>query len=123
MEHNEQIIEKLLKLWYSLIGGDHHKDKDCWFFIQRDYCTYNQPLWGVSHHGYILGEYNESFDTFAKAQEGLIEFLAEACAKEIDSIRNNFDVYSPEKNADYCDAKLKELEKIILDQHFVVIKE
>jgi hypothetical protein len=123
MDHNEQIIEKLLKLWYSIIGGDHHKDRDCWFFIERDYCTYSEPSWSVKHHGYILGDYNESFDTFIKAQEGLIEFLGEACAKEIDNIRNNFDVYSPEKNSDYCDTKLKELEKIIIDQHFISVKE
>jgi hypothetical protein len=119
MDHNEQIIERLLKLWYSIIGGDHHKDRDCWFFIERDYCTYQKSSWSVRHAGYILGEYNESFETFVKAQEGLIEFLVEGCAQEIDNIRNNFDIYSPEKNADYCDAKLKQLEKIVIDQHYI----
>jgi hypothetical protein len=118
-EHNEQIIDRLLKLWYSLIGGDHHKDRDCWFFIEREYCTYEKPSWSVRHYGYILGDYTEAFETFEKAQEGLIELIAEACAKEIDSIRNNHDEYSPEKNAEYCDNKLKELEKIITDQHYI----
>jgi hypothetical protein len=118
-DNNEQIIERLLKLWYDLIGGDHHKDRDCWFFIERDYCTYQQPSWSVRHAGYILGDHNESFTSFLKAQEGLIEFLIENCAKEIHSIRNNFDIYSPEKNSNYCDTKLKQLEKIVTDQHYI----
>jgi hypothetical protein len=119
MDHNEQIIERLLKLWYSLIGGDHHKDRDCWFFIGRDYCTYNEPLWSVTHHGYILGEYNESFPTFEKAQEGLIEYLTEGCAREIDTIKNNPDSFNPERDTEYCNSKLKELEKIVIDQHYI----
>jgi hypothetical protein len=119
MDHNEQIIERLLKLWYSIIGGDHHKDRDCWFFIERDYCTYQKSSWSVRHTGYILGEYNESFDTFIKAQEGLIEFLIEGLCKEIDSIKNNQDQYAPEKNLEYTNIKLKELEKIVIDQHYI----
>lgn len=121
MDHNEQIIEQLLKLWYSLIGGDHHKDRDCWFFIERDYCTYNEPLWGVKHHGYILGDYNESFPTFIEAQEGLIEFLIEGCAQEIDTIKNDIE-NPPERNKEYAETKLKELEKIVTDQHYITVK-
>lgn len=122
MDSNEQTIEQLLQLWYSVIGGDHHKDRDCWFFIERDYCTYNKPLWGVKHHGYILGDYNESFETFPKAQEGLIEFLIEGCAREIDAIRNSNDEYMPERNAKYAETKLKELEKIVTDHHYITVK-
>jgi hypothetical protein len=117
MDYNEQIIERLLKLWYDLIGGDHHKDRDCWFFIEREYCTYNTPKWNVRHNGYILKDYDESFSTFSQAQERLIEFLAEACAQEIDSIRNDTENFQ-EKNQSYADSKIKELEKIILDQHY-----
>jgi hypothetical protein len=118
--HNEQLIERLLKLWYSLIGGDHHKDRDCWFFIEREYCTYKSPSWTVRHSGYILHEYSESFDTFQKAQEGLIEFLVEACAKEIDTIKNNGD--DLDKDIEYLNNKNKELEKIVIDQHYITEK-
>jgi hypothetical protein len=123
MDHNEQTIEQLLKLWYSLIGGDHHKDRDCWFFIEREYCTYNEPSWNVRHSGYIRSDYTESFTSFEKAQEGLIEFLIEGCAQEIDSIRNSNDEYTPERNAEYAETKLKELEKIVIDQHYITEKE
>ena len=121
MDHNENIIERLLKLWYSLIGGDHHKDRDCWFFIEREYCTYQQPSWQVRHNGYILRDYNEPFPTFAKAQEGLIEFLIESCAKEIDTIGNDIE-NPPERNKEYADNKLRELEKIVTDQHYITVK-
>lgn len=119
MDHNEHIIEQLLKLWYDLIGGDHHKDRDCWFFIEREYCTYQKPSWNVRHNGYIKSDYTESFSTFNKAQEGLIEFLIEACASEIDSIKNNYEQNSPEKNQDYCSSKLAELEKIVIAQRYI----
>jgi hypothetical protein len=118
-EHNETIIKRLLDLWYSIIGADHHKDRDCWFFIERDYCTYSQPSWSVNHRGYILGDHNESFETFEKAQEGLIEFLTESCAKEIDCIRNNINEYFPQINEAYVNAKTEELEKIVIDQHYI----
>lgn len=118
MDHNEQIIERLLKLWYELIGGDHHKDRDCWFFIEREYCTYKAPEWSVRHHGYILKDYTESFPTLEKAQEGLIEFLIEGCAQEIHTIKNDIENNS-ERNQIYTDSKTQELEKIVLDQHYI----
>ena len=123
MKHNEKLIERLLKLWYELIGGDHHKDRDCWFFIEREYCTYKTPCWNIRHSGYILGDYSESFSSFEKAQDGLIEFLIEACAKEIDSIRNNPEENAPERNAKYTDEKLAELGKITQDQYYVAESE
>jgi hypothetical protein len=117
MEHNEQIINRLLKLWYELIGSEHHKDRDCWFFIEREYSTYKTPSWNVRHNGYILKDYSEPFSSFEKAQEGLIEFLAEACAKEISTIQENEANYPA--NEDFTINKLKELEKIIVDQHYI----
>jgi hypothetical protein len=83
-QENEESFLKLLKLWYKLIGGDHHKDRDCHFFIERHYCTYQKPVWVASHRGYI-SEFEGTYDSFIQAQQGLIEFLIEAIAQEIDS--------------------------------------
>jgi hypothetical protein len=118
-DHNEQIIQQLLKLWYNLIGADHHKDRDCWFFIEREYCTYKDPSWIVRHHGYIRRDYQETFTTFEKAQEGLIEFLIDGCAKEINTIRDNSE-YDKERGEEYCNNKLKELEKIVIELHYII---
>lgn len=84
IENNEQCFLQLLDLWYKAIGQDHHKDRDCHFFIERHYCTYNKPVWIASHRGYI-SEYEETFNNFSEAQKGLIEFLIEAVAEQIDS--------------------------------------
>jgi hypothetical protein len=123
MKHNEKLIERLLKLWYELIGGDHHKDRDCWFFIEREYCTYQEPSWNLRHNGYILSDYTQSFDTFEKAQQGLIELLMESCAKEIDSIRKNPDEFAPTRNVEYADKKLSELGEIVQDQYYIAESE
>jgi adenylate kinase len=47
----------------------------------------------------------------------------QGCAQEIDSIRNSNDEYTPERNAEYAETKLKELEKIVIDQHYITEKE
>ena len=125
MGHNEHIIKRLLELWYSLVGQDHHKDRDCWFYIERSYCTYREPEWTVRHHGYIKKDYDETFDTLEKAQEGLIEFLIEACAEEIDTIERNPENRSDteERHKNYILEKRKQLENIVIDQHYIVEKE
>ena len=84
MKNNETCFSELMDLWYKIIGQDHHKDRDCHFFIERHYCTYNKPVWIASHRGYI-SEYEETFNSFSEAQKGLIEFLVEAIAEQIDS--------------------------------------
>jgi hypothetical protein len=121
MKHNEKLIERLLKLWYELIGGDHHKDRDCWFFIEREYCTYKTPRWNIRHSGYILGDYNHEFSSFESAQEGLIEFLIEGCAKEIDTISKNEIEYPNSK--DFIQKKLQELGQITQDQYYIAESE
>lgn len=38
--------------YYALIGKDHHKDKDCHFYIQKIYSYGDEPYWQFLHYGY-----------------------------------------------------------------------
>jgi len=117
-QHNESLIDRLLKLWYSLIGGDHHKDRDCWFFIEREYCTYKPATWTVRHQGYIRKDYIEQFDSFGNAQSGLIDYLIEACAEEISLVLQQNQKDSQQLHDDYMDT----LQEIVLDVHYMTEK-
>ena len=74
MTNHEKIIE-LNKIWYSLIGGDHHKDVDCHFRICTHYHYGDKVEWEVEHHGYIMRDVCEDFGTLEEAENYLIRHV------------------------------------------------
>jgi hypothetical protein len=73
MTNHEKIIE-LNKIWYRLIAGDHHKDRDCHFRINTHYFYGDHVEYEVEHHGYILRDIDVvEFGTLEDAQNYLIE--------------------------------------------------
>lgn len=125
--HYESLIKEALRLWYDLIGNDHHKDRDCHFYIEKNYSTYNESTWTVYHNGYILKDFNKSFDSFGLAVKGLLEFLLENIAEEISFILTNFEelLALGEKSQDDRNIILsyqKRLELIVLKQYYDVTK-
>ena len=82
---NHQKIIQLNKIWYALIGGDAHKDKDCHFRINTHYYYGDKVEWEVEHHGYIMDEVFVDFDTQKEAEEYLInDVLKKGILEEID---------------------------------------
>jgi ubiquinone/menaquinone biosynthesis C-methylase UbiE len=73
----QAFTKNLLELWYELIGGDHHKDRDCHFYIEKNFSTYKKSEWRLSHHGYLLGEIAQCFNTYQEAEKRLQNLLAE----------------------------------------------
>jgi len=71
MTNHEKIIG-LNKIWYSLIGLDHHKDKDCHFRICTHYYYGDKVEYEVEHHGYIMDDIYKDFNTQKEAEEYLI---------------------------------------------------
>jgi len=74
------VIEEITKLteeWYTLIGPDHHKDRDCHWYIETKW-SYGQPaIYIIQHYGYIIDEFNETWKTYELALERLKEILTE----------------------------------------------
>lgn len=75
-------ITELTSQWYSLIGGDHHKDRDCHWYINSVW-SYGEPVkYRVEHYGYILDDISEDFNTYREACLFMIEELNAAIKRE-----------------------------------------
>lgn len=87
----QALTKQLLELWYELIGGDHHKDCDCHFYIEKNFSTYKKSEWRLYHDGYLIGDYEETFDTYKEAEKGLQDLLIEKMLyfTEIESLEND----------------------------------
>lgn len=64
-------LTELTVEYYALIGGDHHKDNDCHFYIKKTYSYGDEPYWQFSHYGYCwsVGEFFENADNIQKYQK------------------------------------------------------
>jgi len=68
-------ITKLTEEWYDLIGGDHHKDRDCHWYIETKWSYRYPPTYTVQHWGYIIDYIEEKCDSYDDALIKLKEIL------------------------------------------------
>jgi len=78
---NKEII-KLTDLWYRIVSLDHHKDRDCHFYINTVYSYGNKPKFRIGHFGYVGKEFEADFETYEQAEEGMIREINELLAEE-----------------------------------------
>jgi hypothetical protein len=82
----EELIQEVTKqteIWLNLIRGDHHKDRDCHFHIDTIWSYGEPPKYEAWHHGYIInGRFNETYNSYDEALEGLLNFLKIEIKKE-----------------------------------------
>ena len=67
-------LEEATSKYFDAIRQDHHKDRDCHFYINKVYSYGNPPVYQIEHFGYLnrLPE-NLAYKTFS-TEKG-----AEAC--------------------------------------------
>jgi hypothetical protein len=83
----KNIIEEITKLtneWYILIGPDHHKDRDCHWYIETKWSYGKQPVYIICHSGYIIDEIEETWSEYELALIRLKDILK----KEIEEYRS-----------------------------------
>ena len=68
---NDTIVD-LTKLWYQVVNLDHHKDKDCHWYINIEYSYGGKPVYVVKHYGYIHTDVNKSFRDLVNAESYLM---------------------------------------------------
>ena len=79
----EEEIDYLAKLWYRYVGLDHHKDRDCHFYVQKIWSYGDKPYYQCHHYGYIAEDFEGTkCDTLEEAQEELRDFVYFAIHKE-----------------------------------------
>lgn len=70
--HRDAEIVRLSRLWCEAISLDHHKDRDCHWYITTKYSYGEQPTFAASHHGYIGPRFQgEERTTYAEAEADL----------------------------------------------------
>lgn len=52
----EEILE-LTRKWYNYVGQDHHKDKDCHWYVKKVWSYGQEPYFIAYHYGYIFGDW------------------------------------------------------------------
>jgi hypothetical protein len=114
MTNHEKIIE-LNKIWYSLIGGTHHKDRDCHFRINTHYYYGGCCEYEVEHHGYILHDKEAQFCTLYEAQDYLIkDILRKGILGEIDSYLEHYGDLEWDQHPHHNDHMLREIKEQVL---------
>jgi hypothetical protein len=115
--NNSEKIKKLNSLWYDLICGEYHKDRDCHFYIYSHYYYGDSVEYIVEHKGYINHHYEDTtWETYEQAELELIRLLKEMLITEIDwylSIPEN--VECDERHCRFDNIQLEEFKNKIID--------
>jgi hypothetical protein len=85
-------ITELTKQWYIEIGKDHHKDRDCHFYINTVWSYGQKQKYRVEHYGYIFRDIEEEFDTYHEAALFLLKKIKEMIKiveKDLESMDEN----------------------------------
>lgn len=87
MNTSDQITE-LCRRWYNYVGLDHHKDRDCHFYVEKKWSYGEEPVYSAHHSGY-RADYWESppYFTAAEAEEALLKWLTHTINGEIMDIK------------------------------------
>ena len=73
----EEEITKLSKIWHNFVSVDHHKDRDCHWYIRQYYSYGEKPYFQAEHYGYIGDDFEGTkCTTLEEAQEELRDRLA-----------------------------------------------
>lgn len=80
-------IKKLTDIWYQIVGLDHHKDRDCHWYINEKWSYGDYPTYEVCHYGYIYSEVSITTNSYEEAQVALIGVLKRAIKGEADWAR------------------------------------
>lgn len=54
MNELEQEITELTAKWYRYVNIDHHKDRDCHWYIQKVWSYGDEPYYEAYHSGYVI---------------------------------------------------------------------
>ena len=80
--NTEKLLKKLTKIWYSTLV-DHHKDRDCHWYITTDYSYDGTVSYIVEHNGYVSKDVYRVFTRKLFAEKFLIEILINTIKDEI----------------------------------------
>jgi hypothetical protein len=76
MNEMQQEIVRLSNIWMRFVGQDHHKDRDCHWYIEKYYSYGEPPYYQAYHHGYIGDDFTGTkCITLEEAEEELLNAI------------------------------------------------
>ena len=96
---------KLTELYYRLVSLDHHKDRDCRWYITQVWSYGEPPVWIVQHYGYCYKKVEWTCDTYEDALEVLESHLTDAIANDVEWAERVIATPSDWDDVDYGNAK------------------
>lgn len=75
-------LNVLLDFWYHYVNCDHHKERDCHFYIQKKWSYGSDLEYEVYHDGYMMDIPYKEFETYDEA----LTYLVESLETEIESV-------------------------------------
>jgi hypothetical protein len=81
----DKIVE-LSDKYMKMVSQDHHKDRDCHWYIHTVFSYGEAPVFEVEHNGYVYHdqEFNKKFNDYDDAQDFLIEHLEYAIGEQVE---------------------------------------
>jgi len=99
MQDKELIFKKLTEFWYDYVGCDHHKDRDCHFYVNKVWSYGKEPYYRLEHYGYISEfEDNSEYKSYEEALDAFILWLESEIESVYASVPHN---WQDEKEWDY----------------------
>jgi hypothetical protein len=110
MTLDEEIIELTTK-WYKYVNLDHHKDRDCHWYIQKVWSYGNEPYYEVFHNGYVIDTWTSPK---CETEELAQTILRDKLKRELQSAINNLeDIAKDQESLDWFNHTDEEIKKII----------
>jgi hypothetical protein len=115
MTNNQKIIA-LNTIWYELIAGEYHKDRDCHFYIYSHYYYGDSVEYIVEHKGYIKHNYEDTiWNTYEEAETELIRLLKEIIVEEVNSYLEHYGEETYDQHARYDKKQLEDILKKVVE--------
>jgi hypothetical protein len=107
----EEEITALTAKWYKYVNIDHHKDRDCHWYIQKMWSYGDEPYYQAFHHGYVLeGWSSPKCSTEEMAQT----IVRDKLKREIDhAISHLTDTMEHEEALDWLNKSKEDLQTLI----------
>lgn len=113
---DQKRLEDLTSFWMSLLT-DHHKDRDCHFYITHDFKYHTGLELTVSHSGYVADYWEVKVDNMDEAYSVLERMLHKQILEEINANIAREDVFeSTGKDVKFWEDKLEEFKKVYIEQ-------
>ena len=109
-------IEELVSFWQGLLV-DHHKDRDCHFYITYDFKYHTGLELTVSHSGYIADDFHITVKDINEAMSVLERQLHRQILDEINRNLEREDSEDfTEKERKFWEDKKEEFKKVYIEQ-------